>query len=98
MSVKHSIDDESKTLTIVINGKFDFTVHNGFRASYQNANPSLNVKIDLKNAEYMDSAALGMLLLLDEHFADKKIKIINAGQYVKEVLEVAQFHKRFDIS
>jgi HptB-dependent secretion and biofilm anti anti-sigma factor len=98
MTASHSINNETNTLIISISGKFDFNVHSSFRASYKDiTDKSLNVTVDLKHAEYMDSSALGMLLLLDEYFEDKRVKIINSNEYVKQVLGIACFDMKFDI-
>ncbi len=98
MTASHSINTETNTLTIQVSGKFDFNVHNSFRSAYKDiTNKSLNVNVDLKHADYMDSSALGMLLLLDEFFPDTRVKIINSNKYVKQVLEIARFDMKFDI-
>jgi len=98
MNATHSINTETHTLTIKINGKFDFNVHSTFRDSYKDiTDKSLNVTVDLKNADYMDSSALGMLLLLDEYFKETRVKIINSNEFVKQVLEIARFDIKFDI-
>ena len=48
MSASHSIDTETNTLIIKINGKFDFNVHPVFREPYKNiTDKSLNVTVDL---------------------------------------------------
>jgi len=98
MNATHSINTETHTLTIKINGKFDFNVHSTFRDSYKDiTDKSFNVTVDLKNADYMDSSALGMLLLLDEYFKETRVKIINSNEFVKQVLEIARFDIKFDI-
>ena len=98
MPASHSINTKTNTLTIKINGKFDFNVHTSFRGAYKDiTNKSLNVTVDLKRADYMDSSALGMLLLLDEFFPDTRVKIINSNEYVKQVLEITHFNMKFDI-
>jgi len=98
MPVTHKIDSESKTITISISGQFDFSAHPEFRASYKDIeDKSYTIIVDLKNTEGMDSAALGMLLLLDENFPDNRVKLINANDFVTQVLEIAHFNQKFDI-
>ncbi len=98
MPLTSNIDTNSNTLTITISGNFDFSAHPAFRSAYDHADNSLNVIVDLKQTEYMDSAALGMLLLLDEHFPNQTIKITGCNEFIKQVLEIANFQKKFDIS
>ena len=99
MSVKATFNQDNKTLTIAINGRFDFSAHTDFRNAYsQIDNNNIKVTIDMRNVEYMDSSALGMLLLLDEHFSATRIKIINCNDYIKQLLDIANFNKKFDIS
>ena len=70
MPVQHTYDSSNKTLQISISDHFNFDVHSEFREAYRNipANGADTVIVDLRRTEYMDSSALGMLLLLDEHF------------------------------
>jgi len=49
--------DDGKTLTLVVEGRFDFGMYDDFRAAYANANATQYV-IDLARAEYLDSPAL----------------------------------------
>jgi HptB-dependent secretion and biofilm anti anti-sigma factor len=97
MPVTCKADPKDKTLTISISGQFDFSAHPQFRASYKEIDNSYAVIVDLRETENMDSAALGMLLLLDENFSDKKVKLINANDFVRQVLEIAHFSEKFDI-
>ena len=99
MSITHQINHEKKTLTISISGQFNFSAHPSFRASYIELD-DLNYSyiVDLRNTDNMDSAALGMLLLLDENnSANHPVKIINANEQVRQVLAIAHFDKKFDI-
>lgn len=99
MPITHSVDHESKILTISASGLFNFSDHPEFRASYDDIKgQTYTAVVDLKNAESIDSAALGMLLLLDEAFPDVPAKIINANDFIKQVLDIAHFDKKFEIS
>jgi anti-anti-sigma factor len=97
MPVQSTINTETRTLKISITGNFDFSAHKDFRNTYHDADTSLNVELDMRNTEYMDSSALSMLLLLDEHFKDKKVVIVACSDFVKQILEIANFHHKFDI-
>ncbi len=100
MPVKHTFDSSDKTLRITISGNFNFDVHTEFREAYRNisVDGATNVLVDLKNTDYMDSSALGMLLLLDEHFPSSKTQLLNCSDYIKQVLEVSNFDQKFTIS
>ena len=100
MPVTQKLDSANNNLVININGSFNFSVHPAFRESYRDIKPDKNliISVDLGNTEYMDSSALGMLLLLDEHFNEQKINIINCSDYIKQVLSIANFELKFNIS
>jgi anti-anti-sigma factor len=53
----------------------------------------------MKNVQYIDSAALGILLLLRDHAinVNKTVEIHNLHGIAKEVLEIANFQKIFTI-
>lgn len=89
-------------VTIRLTGRFDFGIHREFREAVKCAmqNPSVReIQIDLGAVDYMDSAALGMLLLSLENAkaVGKTITLANARGTVKEVLEIANFAKLFVI-
>lgn len=55
--------------------------------------------MDLGQARYMDSAALGMLLLLREHATaqDAAVAIHGANADLKRILTIARFEQLFEI-
>ncbi len=55
-------------LTIHVEGRFDFNCHQQFRRAYEGAAAGSYTEyvVDLRGTEYIDSAALGMLLVLRE--------------------------------
>ena len=103
MSVDAAVSEDGSTVTIKIKGRFDFDIHNEFRSAYENAQVnSSNAKyvVDLIDAEYMDSTALGMLLLLREHAGSDqdRVFLINCDTVTKQVLDIANFDKLFTVS
>jgi anti-anti-sigma factor len=52
--------------------------------------------VDLERTTYLDSSALGMLLLLKDQSGD--VRIIKTSPDVRRVLEIANFHRLFDVS
>ena len=57
--------------------------------------PMQSIIVNLQNADYMDSASLGMLLILRDHALKNKqnLQIVGAKGIVKKTLEVANFGK-----
>lgn len=97
MPLTAKLDTSQKTLALTFSGRFDYSLHQEFRAGYKNADKTYAVIINLKDTEYMDSAALGMLLLLCDEFPVKRPVISDCTDYVKQILHIARFEKRFDI-
>jgi len=98
MSIVVGTSDDGKVTTIVINGRFDFSLHGEFRKAYKDRGVNAGQYIvDLKNTDYLDSSALGMLLLLKEHAEGNSsgLKIINVNNEIREILNIASFDKLF---
>jgi anti-anti-sigma factor len=101
MALATQTSADGKTITISINGRFDFGVHKEFRAAYEQAPPGVtHYVVDLRATQYMDSSALGMLLLLREHAGSDKadIQIVHCSPEVKKILTIANFHKLFTLA
>ncbi|MDQ0121349.1 anti-anti-sigma factor [Pseudomonas lini] len=99
MSVLSEVSPDGQKLTISIKGRFDFAKHQEFRESYEDKKLSA-VVVDLKEATYLDSSALGMLLLLRDHAGgdNSDIRVVNSSSDVKKILAISNFDKLFDIS
>jgi HptB-dependent secretion and biofilm anti anti-sigma factor len=83
-------------------GRFDFNVHQAFRDAYTpllEQNGINTLEIDLAEVEYLDSSALGMLLLVRERAeaAGKKVDLLCPNSTVGQILEIANFRKLFTI-
>ena len=102
MTVKLSIVGEK--MIVAIEGKFEFSAHAEFRKVVDSGLAMARVsavEVDLEKSEYMDSAALGMLLVLrDKASAASKgtVTLRGSGSSVREVLEVANFGRMFTIA
>ncbi|NUU35753.1 STAS domain-containing protein [Pseudomonas sp. C2B4] len=99
MSVVTEVSADGQKLTISVKGRFDFAKHQEFRESYEHKDLA-EVVIDLKEATYLDSSALGMLLLLRDHAGgdDSDIRVVNSSSDVRKILAISNFDKLFDIS
>lgn len=98
MSVTSRIDRERGVVTISVEGRFDFAQHKAFRSAYKDIDPhSMRFVVDLSHASYLDSSALGMLLLLREYVGSDptRVRIMGCGPDVKRVLTIANFDKLF---
>ena len=89
-----------KKLTIRIQGRFDFSAHQEFRDAYEKSasNPEGYV-VDMSETTYLDSSALGMLLLLRDHAGgdNSAIEIVNCNSDVKKILTISNFEQLFTI-
>jgi anti-anti-sigma factor len=93
--------EDGKKLTIKISGRFDFGAHQQFRNAYEQAVPKPDgFIIDLKDTTYLDSSALGMLLLLRDHAGGEhaKVSVTNSTPDVRKILAISNFDKLFNIS
>jgi len=101
MSVESEVSLDGKKLTIAIKGRFDFGSHQLFRDAYERFYKVPQVYIvDLKETTYMDSSALGMLLLLRDHAGgdNSEVQVINSSSDVRKILAISNFDKLFDIN
>lgn len=100
MTVKTTQGQDGKSLEIKITGSFLFALHREFRDAYASVDQLGCVfNVNLRETEYMDSSALGMLLLLKEHAAkcNGSVLITGVSPAIRRILEIASFDKLFSI-
>ena len=101
MAVETDFSQDGKKLTIKIKGRFDFGKHQEFRDAYerQPRRPD-SVVVDLKDTTYLDSSALGMLLLLRDHAGGDhaQIRLLNCNGDVRKILAISNFEQLFQIA
>ena len=101
MTITSQPSADGRELTIVVNGRFDFNAHQAFREAYlrSDVQPQRYV-LDLQGANYLDSSALGMLLLLRDHAGgdEADIRLLNCNPDVRRILQVSNFEKLFVIA
>jgi HptB-dependent secretion and biofilm anti anti-sigma factor len=100
MRVAIHVDEDRVTLGL--NGRFDFHCFREFRQAVETVLGDSVVRelvLDLSRVEYVDSSALGMLLLMKEQAdaSNKKVQVCGAGDSVRKALEVANFQKLFQM-
>jgi len=85
---------------ISISGQFDYSIHREFRDAYKNLPQNTKIILELSQTAYLDSSALGMLLLLREHLGEEKanISITRCNPDIKRVFELSNFHTLFNIT
>lgn len=97
MSVNSHLENESRVVVIDVKGQFDFSVQREFRDAYRDYDSGLTFRVNLSSTEYMDSSALGMLLLLRKHAggAGDRVVLSGANSVVSKILSIANFDKLF---
>ena len=87
--------------TIQLKGRFVFQMHREFSAALGDAlrPDGAELVIDLADVSYIDSAALGMLLIARTRALEsgKRVAIEGATGDVLQVLHIANFEKLFEI-
>jgi len=100
MTVHSKVSSDGKQFIIAIDDRFDFSLHQQFRDAYsQNTTPDMTYVLELSKTEYMDSSALGMILLLKDHVQlhAGQLVISKPNETVNKILEIAQFHRLMTI-
>ncbi|QJD58831.1 STAS domain-containing protein [Pseudomonas sp. gcc21] len=100
MAIQASHSTDGQVLTIRVSGRFDFSVHQAFREAYERSGltPQRYV-VDLQDTDYIDSSALGMLLLLRDHAGGDEalIQIVHCNPDVRKVFSISNFEQLFSI-
>ena len=101
MSITANVSDDGNTLTIAIEGRFDASVLDDFRKCYEESESSAASEyvVDFNDTMYLDSSALGMLLVLRDYAGGDEydIKIINCSDEIKKIFTISNFSQLFDI-
>ncbi|MDQ7990146.1 MAG: STAS domain-containing protein [Candidatus Dactylopiibacterium sp.] len=86
-----------------LGGRFDFKAHREFRDAVDALLGQAGEKplqVDLTEVSYLDSSALGMLLMLRDkaRAMNKDVALVGVKGSVRQVLDIANFAKLFAIS
>ncbi len=100
MAIKTNVHE--KVGSVHIDGKFDFFSHREFTQSYARIldDPAIQeIEVNLQRTDFIDSAALGMLMLLRERAQsmNKELTLSYPSPEVSKLLWVANFDKLFTI-
>lgn len=100
MPIQTRRDDDGHTLVISIEGRFDFSTHQAFRDAYEHGDSAIrDYVVDLSETTYLDSSALGMLLLLRDYAGGDSSRIVikNCNNDVRRILSISNFEQLFNI-
>lgn len=101
MPLTTQVSADKRVVTIGISGRFDFNIYQEFRDAYkQTTEPGTRFIIDMGKTEYMDSSALGMLLLLRERMGgdQAQIEIVNTTPEIRKIFSISNFDRLFKIA
>lgn len=94
------ISATTEYLQVRLDGRFDFSSREQFMSQMDSAVAAASapeLRFDLGAVDYIDSSALGMLLVIRDKAKkfDKTITLANARGMVKQTLAAAQFEQLF---
>jgi HptB-dependent secretion and biofilm anti anti-sigma factor len=100
MTIRAAVSEDGREMIISVEGRFDFSAHRDFRETFEKVNKGLKCyTVDMREASYLDSSALGMLLLLRDHAGGDtaEVRIVNCNPDVRRILRVSNFEQLFEI-
>lgn len=92
--MEYNIDKQDSKVTVDVSGRIDTTTAPQLEeAILPELDGATEVVIDFKNLEYISSAGLRLLLMLQKKMnaANGTFKIMNVNDFVMEVLEMTGF-------
>jgi anti-anti-sigma factor len=95
-----NVISRNATSSIELPKTFNYSNHKEFKSTYSHLledQAIREVEVDFRLTSYIDSAALGMLLMLRScaEAAGKSVALINANGTVRDILEIAHFETLF---
>jgi anti-anti-sigma factor len=100
MSLTKHVSRDANTVTITIDGMFDLSLQGDFRRAYEESGKSMKYVIDLRDTDYMDSSAFGMLLVFKDYVGGDHadISIVNTSDDLKKSFSMLQFDRMFNVT
>jgi HptB-dependent secretion and biofilm anti anti-sigma factor len=94
-----NISSNSTTFKIHLGDKFDYTLYDKFTDVYQGKTGFKFYEVYFDKVDYIDSSALGTLLLLKEYANERQanVKLKRVKPSVKKILEGVKFNTLFMI-
>lgn len=102
MSVETKINGANQAGRLHLIGTFDFRMRDEFKDAYTpllEDNALQHIEVDMQQVDYIDSTALGMLLILKDaaEAYEKDISIFNAQGATAHVLRSSKFGQIIDM-
>ncbi len=97
-----NVTQEKRTETVILHmdGRFDFGARKTFKVAMDEAvNERMPIILDLGQVSFVDSSALGLLVIAHQNLKNKKIpfSLLNPQTYVRQVLDLANVAKMIPI-
>jgi HptB-dependent secretion and biofilm anti anti-sigma factor len=91
--MEHRLSIDAPTMTLALTGRFTFTDYQSFRdvlGALANAQSVDTLVVDLAGLDFIDSSAIGMLMVANDEAKARrqKMTIINARAQVAKALEI----------
>lgn len=91
----------SELETLRLPSRFDYSFHRQFSEMYTpliESSVCKEIILDFTQVEYLDSSALGMMVLLQKKFSTggRKVRVKGARGATEEILKMANMQKIFD--
>ena len=90
-------ETHSDTVTLKLEGSFTYTQRKLFQETLKNIAPKTveHIIVDLSQVSFLDSAALGLLMITHRQLvADKrKLSLAHPQSTVRQIIELANLHK-----
>ncbi|MEO5371922.1 MAG: STAS domain-containing protein [Magnetococcus sp. DMHC-1] len=95
-----TIETQGNIVVMQIVGVFNYLLHNDFMRSIREAQKNATYVVNLMHTEHIDSAGLGMLLMMREMVGGDaaRISLVNPNQKVRGILFMSQFQELFQIT
>ncbi len=93
-------DSDDTQTVVLLNGRFDFGARKSFKDAVDKASEAQKpVVLDLEKVTFVDSSALGLLVICHQNLKNKKVPfyLVNPQTYVKQVLDLANIGKMIPI-
>jgi anti-anti-sigma factor len=99
--MEHDFETRDGGLTIKVSGRMTHKDHKAFREILNQIGISgtMRVRFDLSRVEFMDSSALGMLLIVRDAAVQQQRDVVLKGAtgQVENLIKVAKLHKYFTV-
>lgn len=97
------IETQGDKRILRLDGRFDFNAQSVFRRATEDVTSMVEgnlLEVDLAGVPYLDSSALGMLLMLRDRARHHglRVSLIHAQGNVRQVLDIANFGRIFEIN